>query len=175
MLLPLPKMNKVDGQYKFDTSKWFAITITFLPYYSPSEKFKLIEKLPKLIVGKNAWYSIEYHKKPDKTDNVLRPHVHMLLRQTLKCNVCNIQMMSQNLTRKFGRTEVKYLETQEDVEGWYEYINKDVDRLNSTYPQYKHWREYSTDNEIDPIIEAEIIADMDDYNKKSKVRLFKEI
>jgi len=166
-------MNIKKGEYIFDESKWFAITITFLPYYSPAEKFKLIEKLPKFIVGKNAWYSIEYHKKPDKTDNVLRPHVHMLLRQTLKCAPCNIQLMSQNLSKKFGRTEIKYLETQEDCEEWYKYITKDVVLLNTSYPKYNHWREYDTNNEIDPALEAIAMADMDDNVRK--VRLFKEI
>ena len=166
-------MNINEEEYNFDDSKWFAITITFLPYYSPSEKFKLIEKIPKFTIGKNAWYSIEYHKKPDKTDNVLRPHVHMLLRQNLKCAPCNIQIMSQNLTKKYGRTEVKYLETEADCLSWYNYITKDINILNEKYPKYNHWRKFSTNNEVIPELEAIAMAEMDDTQRK--VRLFKEI
>lgn len=156
---------------QFKESKWFEVTITFYPYYSPGEKFKLIEKLPKLILGQMAWYSIEYHKKPNTSDNdVHRPHVHMLLRQKNTCNVVNIQTMKTNLERKYGRTTTTYLNTLTDVEKWYEYIQKDVSTNNELYPKYNHWRQFQTSNEIDLEEEEKAINDMDTINKKKNVR-----
>lgn len=158
----------------FEGSKWYAVTLTFFPYYSPGEKFKLIDKVPKLLLGQQAWYSIEYHKKPNSEENdVFRPHVHILLKMTLKSNSINVKTMIQNFSKNYGRTDFRYLNTAIDTDQWLDYIKKDVELNNTLYPTYQHWKEWKANTEItdeDIEKEEEFIKENSDFKIKKRIK-----
>lgn len=114
----------------FEDNRFYELTITFLPKYTVTEKFQLIENIVNLLYIFNineAWYCIEYHKKHNGTNDVLKPHLHILL------DTLNIQSVNNYFISEYGRTHCSYLKTQECLNKYFDYINKDVYYNNKTY------------------------------------------
>lgn len=125
----------------------YAITITFRPEFTIKDKLKLINKLPKYLLGKDLYWerSIEYHKyhmrhPKQGLDNPCSPHVHMYL--TMEDTVSrrnNIDCMKMNFQRLYGRPDIQVLHSNEDIDLWRIYIQKDNVRNNEAYPTINHF------------------------------------
>lgn len=151
----MPKHNLVYKDYNY------AITITFKPYYSVSQKFKLIEELHKFISShfstNNTIYSIEYHKynikdvrydNNDYNDNPLKPHVHMIVQCKRKRSVDQINNIYKEFQRTYGNTKIDYLESKDDFDNFSVYLLKDVDRLDNKF-DFSHFHSFNFNSKKD--------------------------
>lgn len=130
-----------------ETRVSYAITVTFRPEFTFNDKFELIKKLPKLFKQMDdpkMVYSIEYHKHHIRhplvgQDNPNAPHVHIHLSiLDTKSRKQQIPILIENLTRNYGRPDVRVLHTATDIELWDNYILKDVAKNNLKFPTIEH-------------------------------------
>lgn len=125
----------------------YIFTITFKSM-NINRKLKLIQELPihfALGIGPyditnskieaQLYYTIEYHKKKygDKGNNVTRPHLHGILKTNKYIGMGRQKTLFDYLSNHFGRTQLYLEEDQEELEGWWEYCSKDVNKNNEDY------------------------------------------
>lgn len=146
-------------------------TITFKGSFTCAQKFKLIEKFPNVI---HQWmnyrknksliidYAVEYHKRPDRSNNHTAPHVHGVLYCSSLSRTA-AEEIHKFFNKNYGRTQFFLQEDDISQSRWLDYCRKDVSKNNIDYPLYQHWKQViftnpSTDNfwEAEDIIKDEI-------------------
>lgn len=152
-----PPAMTVFTHSQWEENKWYGLTITYKAYFDPSAQIKKTSLIPKVLgFAQKIYYCIEYHKKKDyygrfitdeydnHIDNPLRQHVHVLFSTSKKMSLSNLELLEINL-RKNGIIKLEYLGALENLQGWYDYIRKDVDINNERYKPYQHWYEIEND------------------------------
>lgn len=110
----------------------YIFTITFKGAYIYKQKWKKCIKLYEYLnryldVDGELAYSIEYHKrKLDGKDNFTAPHLHGVLTTMKRIVPGKLEFLTDQLKKDYGRTQFFIQEDKEELQGWKDYVMKDV-------------------------------------------------
>lgn len=119
--------NYQEGYY------YYALTQTYNPnWYDFKQRVRAITRYVKkwlsFVPEYEMIYTVEYHKN-GPIDDLLRPHVHAILKVKSKLSTCLKQFICKELFQTYGKSTMVMLETFEDYDAYYNYIQKDTQRL----------------------------------------------
>lgn len=146
-----------------DEYMYLALTITFKPQFSVSDKYEMIKNLVAVFKRCEDWYySIEYHKHKRGPNvglnNSLAPHVHATLKMRDNSFRMNrVKKIDADL-KQYGGTHWQTLHTGEDLVLWDQYIVKDCSDNDVQYHPFQHFhrREDNLKKTIAAILHEEI-------------------
>jgi len=115
----------------------YLFTITFQSHYTISDKLKLIEHFKNIFLNHQIYgeleYSIEYHKKKNKSNNLFAPHLHGILTMPKQLPKYKFLTITDYIKRRYGRSQFFLQQDEEEVLGYREYMFKDVQQNNDMY------------------------------------------
>jgi hypothetical protein len=132
-----------------ENQQCWHFTITFKGNFTCKQKFKMIENFPKIMHNHVNYrrnksviinYSIEYHKRADRSNNPTAPHIHGVLYCTSLAR-CASELIYEYFSKKYGKTQFFLQEDTVSQDKWLDYCRKDVEKNNEQYPSIQHWNQ----------------------------------
>lgn len=112
---------------------YYALTQTYNPnWFDYQQRVRAITRYVKkwwnFLSHFEMIYTVEYHKTNNR-DDYYRPHVHAIVKVDKRLSTTIKQLISKELFQTYGKSTLTMLETFDDYDAYYNYIQKDTQQL----------------------------------------------